>query len=121
MEDNRLKVNPDKTEFILFGARTQRETVFHHLPLRVMGQSLYPTDVVRNFGVYLHSELSLSRHVFAVISACLYHIRDLCSIKRYINEALLRLAKAMVHRRLDYCNYLFHTITKKDKTLAVGF
>ena len=91
LADNPLKLNPDKTEFILFGTRTQRETVSHLLPLKVMGESLYPTDVVRNLVVHLDSELSLSRHVSAVSSACFYHIRDLCLIKCYIDKSALLL------------------------------
>ena len=42
---NLLRLNPDKTEFILLGTTTQRETVSRHLSLRVMGESLYPADV----------------------------------------------------------------------------
>lgn len=117
MADNLLKLNPDKTEFILFGTKTQRESISHLLPLTVMGESLNPTDIVKSLGVYLDSNLSLSRHVSAVTSACFYHIRDLCRIKRYIDKsALLLLANALVRSRLDYCNSLFQTISRKDKT-----
>ena len=59
MVDNLLKLNSGKTEFVLFGTSTQRETVSYFLPLTVLGESLYSTDVLGSHGVYLDSDLSL--------------------------------------------------------------
>jgi len=62
------------------------------------------TNVVRNLGVLLDSELSMTQHVAKVASVCFYHIRRLRQIRRHVGqEVTIRLVLAMVTTRLDYC------------------
>jgi len=64
-----------------------------------------PTDVVRDLGVLLDSELSLKQHVNRTASTCFYHLRRLRQLKRHMNvEVMERLISAFVFSRLDYCN-----------------
>ena len=73
--------------------------------------------MVRNLGIYFGLCIATPKACVFSYKCMFYHIRDLCSIKHYIdNSALLPLANALVCSRLDYCNSLFQTITKKDKT-----
>jgi len=64
-----------------------------------------PTDVVRDLGVLLDSELNLKQHVNRTASACFYHLRRLRQLKRHVNvDVMKRLISAFVFSRLDYCN-----------------
>jgi len=63
-----------------------------------------PTDIVRNLGVLLDSELTMKQHVNKVASACFYRFYKL---KRHVSQDTLRqLVSAFILNRLDYCNSL---------------
>ena len=66
-----------------------------------------PTDIVRNLGVLLDSELTMKQHVNKAASACFYHLRRLRQLKRHVSQDTLRqLVSAFILNRLDYCNSL---------------
>ena len=54
MSASKLKLNPDKTEFILFGSKKQRERLNVCFPIDILGNPLHPTESVRNLGVWFH-------------------------------------------------------------------
>lgn len=115
MDSNLLKLNPDKTEFLVFGSNIQRNNIRHLLPSSLMGETIQPSGSAKNLGVMFDSEMSLSQHVAALCKACFYHIRDLRRIRRFISKSTLTtLANALVVSRLDYCNSLFFSLTKKE-------
>ena len=60
---NKLKLNPDKTEFIVFGSKIQHEKLNKSFPVNILGNFLSPVGVVRNLGVWFDSDFSFSRHV----------------------------------------------------------
>ena len=51
LSTNTLKLNPDKTEFIVFGSKSQREKLNHSVPVNIVGNLISPVDAVRNLGV----------------------------------------------------------------------
>ena len=50
---NKLKLNPDKTEFILFGSRNVRTKLRKFFPVNILGNLLSPVDAIKNLGVCL--------------------------------------------------------------------
>ena len=79
----RLQLNPAKTEFILFGSR--RNLVKLSDDCRAITVCLIQcTDVVRNLGVLLDSEMIMQRHISKVTSVCFYHLRRLRQIRNYV-------------------------------------
>ena len=52
MSASKLKLNPDKTEFILFGSKKQRERLNVCFPIDILDNPLHPTKSVRNLGVW---------------------------------------------------------------------
>jgi len=66
-----------------------------------------PSDVVRNLGVLLDSELTLKHHVNRIASTCFYHLRRLRQLKRHVGvEVMKQLISSFIFSRLDYCNAL---------------
>ena len=63
MSTSKLKLNPDKTEFIIFGAKRQRDKLNACFPIDILGSPLCPVDSVKNLGVWYDSNFSLSKHV----------------------------------------------------------
>ena len=46
MSENKLKLNPNKTEFIVFGAKDRYKWLSDSFPINILGNCLSPTDVV---------------------------------------------------------------------------
>ena len=104
----RLQLNTDKTEAIWFGSRAYINNLsLHDRTLTIDDTTINTTDVVRDLGVLLDSELSMTQHVAKVASVCFYHIRRLRQIRRRVGQDVTtRLVLALVMTRLDYCNCL---------------
>ena len=62
MSLNFLKLNENKTEFIIVGVRQQLDKVTD-LSIKIGDDKITNSAVVKNLGVYIDSELKLSTHV----------------------------------------------------------
>ena len=51
MSENKLKLNPDKTKFIVFGAKDRYKWLNDLFPVNILGNCLSSTDVAHNSGV----------------------------------------------------------------------
>ena len=101
MFTNKLKLNPDKTEFISTGSQKNRKQHGSHT-----------TQSIKNLGVVFDSNFTLSDYVSQVIKSTTAHARDLykiCPLLDIKTSALI--ANALVSSRLDYCNSLFISLT----------
>ena len=108
---NKLKLNPDKTEFIIFGSKLQREKLNKSIPVNILGTLLSPVGAVRNLGVWFDSDFSFSKHVQNICKSCFAQTRDLTHLRGYLtHHAALMAANALVGSRLDYCNSLFRSL-----------
>ena len=107
-----LKLNADKTDFIIFGAKSQQEKFNPFFPVNILGESLIPSDAVKNLGVWFDSDFSFTKHVKTVCKLCFIQMRDLRQIRQYLTrDAALTAANALVGSRLDYCNSLFRGLS----------
>ena len=112
MSANKLKLNPEKNEFILIGSKNNRKQLLPHFPINILGNQVSPAQSVRNLRVVFISSFSFSDHVSQVINSTRDHARDLYRICPLLdlNTSVL-LANALVCSRLDYCNSLFLSLT----------
>ena len=58
MSLSKLKLNPEKTEFIVFGSKAQHPKISCNFPVSILGRLLHPVDSVRNLGVWFDAEFS---------------------------------------------------------------
>ena len=115
MAANKLKLNPDKTEFILIGSKYSRKQLHSLFPTDILGNKVAPASNVKNLGVVFDSNLTFTDHISQVIKSTRFHIRDLYRIRHLLdlNTAIL-LANALVSSRIDYCNSLFASLTLSE-------
>ena len=97
MSTDKLNLNPDKTEFLLFGNERQRRKYLSMIPIAFLGVQTYPAKSARNLGVIFDKHFNFRSHISAICSSCIYHIRDLRRIRRHpdLDNAKL-LANALV-------------------------
>ena len=113
MSASKLKLNPDKTKFIIFGSKKQRERLNAYFQLISWATPLHPTESVRNLGVWFNSDFSSSKHVQNVCKGCCSQLRDFRNIRQFLTQdAAVSVANAFVSSRLDYCNSLFRSLSK---------
>ena len=112
MSANKLKLNSQKTEFILIGSKNNRKQLLPHIPINILGNQVSPAQSVRNLRVVFDSSFSFSDHASQVIKSTRVHARDLYRIHPLLdlNTSVL-LANDLVSSRLDYCNSLFLSLT----------
>ena len=112
MFTNKLKLNPDKTKFILIGSKNNRKQILPLFPINILGNQVSPAQSVKNLGVVFDSNFTFSGHVSQVIKSTRAHTRDLYRIRPFLDlKTSVLLANALVSRRLDYCNSLFLSLT----------
>ena len=115
MDGVKLKLNPEKTEFIIIGQKAIRESLAPNFPVPLLQNNISPSVEVKNLGVIFDSDNSFDNHVAKVCRACYYHLRDLQRIRKFLGvETAILLANAMVSSRLDYCNSLLYGVSKSN-------
>ena len=115
MNTNKLKLNPDKTEFIVFGSKRHRSQLSHLFPVEILGNDISPVEKVKNLGVIFDASLKFSSQISAICSSSFYHIRDFARIRRFLDKSTaISLANALVSSRIDYCNSLLDSVSELD-------
>ena len=117
MSTNKLKLNPDKTEFLLIGNEQQRSKYLSMFPIELLGVETYPAKSARNLGVIFDKNFNFRSHISAICSSCIYHIRDLRPFRRHLHlDSAKLLANALVFSRFEYCNSILSGIAETDLT-----
>ena len=113
MSTSKLKLNPDKTEFIIFGSKRQTDNLKACFPINILGSPLSPVNSVRNLGVWSDSDFSLSKHIQNVCKSCFVKLRDFRHVRQFLtHDVFVLVANSLVSSRLDYCNSLFRSPSK---------
>ena len=109
----KLKLNPEKTEFIIIGDRQANESHMQKIPTQRLGNSISPINIVNNLGVTFDLGNTFTGHITKVCRACNYHLIDLRRIRIFLSvETAALLANSLISNRLDYSNSLLHGISK---------
>ena len=78
MSTSKLKLNPDKTETIIFGLKRQRHKLKACFPIDILGSPLCPVESVKNL------DFSLSKHVQNVCKSCFLKFGDFSHVRRFL-------------------------------------
>ena len=92
MDGVKLKLNPEKAEIISIGDKQARESLIQKFPTQLLGNSISPTDTVKNPGVTFDSGNTFTNHITKVCCAYYYHLKDLRRIRK-----LLSVETAVLH------------------------
>ena len=114
---NKLKLNPDKTQFLLIANERQRSKYLSMFPIEHFKVKTNPEKYAGHLGVIFGKTFTFHSHISAMCSSCFYNMQDLQHIRPYLDlhsEKLL--ATALVSSRLDCCNPLLYGITDTDLT-----
>ena len=112
---NKLKLNQDKTEFLLIASPNHNRLLSNTRLVIVPNTVIHPSPFVRNLGVVFDKFMNMDEHVTQMCKSVNYHIHNLSRIRRYIDKDTCHTAvRALITSRLDYSNSLLNGITNKN-------
>ena len=90
---SKLNLNPDKTEFIVFGSKVLRQKLSFHFPVNILGSLPQLADIVKNLGVLFEANFFFSEHVKKTCKACFLQMCDLLKIRLHLTQDVAVLAE----------------------------
>ena len=110
MHSDKLKLNSDKTEFLLIGTRQQLQKVCNISFLSVGDSRIAPSCEVRNLGTWFDSKMNVLNHdIHKTCSSAFFHLYNIRRIRKYLSRPVVEsLVHASIISRVDYCNNLLY-------------
>ena len=118
MKQNSLKINEDKTEFIIFSNNSKTKAC--HL-LSVDYNCTTLPDCIKILGVTLGSKMTLTKHISETCRSAYMHIRNIRIIRKFpTDKAVKTLCQSDVISRLGYCNSVCVGLPMKSIYLLIS-
>ena len=114
MDENRLRMNSEKTEFIMFGSKVQLSKC-DTTSLTVNGSVIPKSDIIRQLGAWLDSNLNFKHHIVVNCRSAMMNLQCIKLIRRFLTqEATETLLLATVMSHLDYSNSILADLPDVD-------
>ena len=102
-----LKLNPEKTQIIVFGSPDILARITINGYLLSNGCIRFISNV-KNLGFYLDKTLSCDTQINEIVKSCFMSIKSISSIKHFLGyEQNRMLASSLILSKLDYCNSVY--------------
>jgi len=92
MTSNKLKLNKDKTEFLLLSSKHDPQitlTVLHF-----GNEIIKPSSQARNIGILFDSNLTMIPHINNICRSSFYHLRNIARILKFIS---IKTTETLIH------------------------
>ena len=114
MNTNKLKLNDDKTEFLLIHSSFRPLPSSMPLSIDLHGNSISFSSNARNLGINISDTLSLEIHIGNLCRISYCALRNISSIRQFLDLSTTKtLMCTLILSKLDYCNSLFYGIPTK--------
>ena len=105
-KSNYLKLNDDKTEFVIIGTKQQLAKTYIST-IRVGNADIVASSHVKNLVAWFNERFSMETHITKACGAAFYHLHNIRRIRKYLSQDIAEtLIHAFVTSRIDYCNSL---------------
>ena len=110
-----LKINPEKTELLLFYPKAMESKVIIRGTMINDKECVRFSDVVKNVGVWLDKNLELNCHINKIVSHSFKILKDIGRIRSVLSKKHTEmLVHAVITSRMDNCNSLFFNMNKSN-------
>ena len=114
MNHNFLKLNPNKTNFIILNSKRNISNM-PSISLKFNSCNVPPIDSVVSLGVNISNTLDFNKFISRKVQICSFHLRNLSHVKQSLPiETRIILVTNLILSNLDYCNALLIRATNKD-------
>ena len=112
MQMNLLKLNDEKTEFLLVGTKQQLSKITK-INVKIGHDEIKPVSSIRNLGYHQDAEMKNAEHVNKLCKQLYPILKRIAKVKQSLTkEATKILIQSLVLGRIDYCNSLLLGIPK---------
>ena len=106
MQTNLLKLNYEKTEFLLVGTKQQLSKITN-INVKIDHDEIKPVSSIRNLGYHQDAEMKNAEHVNKLCKQLYPILKRIAKVRQSLTkEATKILIQSLVLRRIDYCNSL---------------
>ena len=113
MSLNKLKLNDEKTEFLVMASRYQQHKIHAH-DIKVDTATIHASESARNFGLIFDNNLCMDEHVKRICQTVYFHIRNVNSIRKILTtETAATIIHALITSRTDNGNSLLTGISER--------
>jgi hypothetical protein len=106
MLTDKLKINDDKTEFMIIGTRQQLAKISPR-NLTIGKTTVTTVATAKNLGTWMDDRLTMVENINKTCRSAYFHIHNIRHIRKYLTkECTEKLVHALVIGRIDYCNGL---------------
>jgi len=111
MENNHLKLNDSKTEYMVIGSKFLVNKIDSPLTIQIGEETVTASASVRNIGAHLNSNMDMSAHIKSVCHSCYCHLRNLSRMRPFLSdEAAATIVHAFISSKLDFMNSLLYKV-----------
>ena len=108
-------MNSSKSQAIIFAPKNLASQVYTNKIKLSDGSSIPVSTMVYNLGVIINRELSFSPQVNSVCSISYKLLRNLASVRKFLDPSDLRLlVQSIIISRIDNCNSLLYGILSSN-------
>ena len=108
MFDNKLKLNDDRTEFLLVRSQSQRLKVVHN-SITVGEHTIRAAPIAKNLGIWINETLTLAHQVQQVCRSAFHQIFLLHKIRPFLTQEAAQVpVQALAVPKFDYGNVLYY-------------
>jgi hypothetical protein len=112
LQSQRLVLNPKKTEFIIFASKSNNRSLNDHV-INVNCHTIPVSDVVRDLGIMLDSNLTFSSHINKVRQNAFMHLRIISKMRKFLSKRhCAMVVDSLALPRLNFCASLFVGLPK---------
>ena len=103
MNENKLKLNKEKTSVIAFHSPRKHFPLFD-LKVTADDTCLRLSTDVKSLGITLDQHLGLNKQVHSILKSSYFHLRNISFVSWYLDMDTTKLVNSLVTSRLDYGN-----------------
>ena len=112
MSKNFLKVNEDKTQFLVISPKIN---MFSDLCISFGGTTILPAHTAKNLGVVLDSNMLMINNINAITSKGYFYLHNFYKVANKLKyELKVELVTTYILPLIDYCNILLFSATKAN-------
>ena len=110
---NKLKINDDKTEFLIIRSPYASDGIPNQLEMSIGDAKVKPQKARRNLGVMFDCHLNIECHIQNICKSAYFHLMNIGAVLTHLpDSATVHLVHALITSRLDYCNSFLYGIPK---------
>ena len=117
LNSHSLKLNSAKSEFLLFGSKTQLSKIDIN-SISFSGMTINVSQTCRNLGVMLDRNMTMSNQISSICRSVRYQLRNIGFIRKYLNQSSTeKLVHALISSRLDFGNSILFNLPQTQLSI----